>query len=229
LVKLDPIDPSMLRFATTCEAIAATTKKLQKTAIVADYLKSCATEEAAVSAVFLCGQPFPAWEETTLQIGGRSLWQIIAQLSGNDESALTAAYRQYGDLGAVAGHILPERSGQGLSVLEVERIFRQIAAARGPSAKAALVRDLIARIPPLKAKYVVKIMTGDLRIGLKESLVEEGIAKAYGNTLGEVQRANMLLGDIAATLRLASVISPMPPSKTSTTGFAPRLTSRREK
>ena len=47
-------------------------------------------------------------------------------------------------------------------------------------------------------------MTGDLRIGLKESLVEEAIAKAYGGTLAEVQRANMLLGDIGETLKLAA-------------------------
>jgi len=46
-------------------------------------------------------------------------------------------------------------------------------------------------------------MTGDLRIGLKESLVEEAIAKAYGSTLPEVQRANLLLGDIGETLHLA--------------------------
>src|SRR5256884_4375317 len=47
-------------------------------------------------------------------------------------------------------------------------------------------------------------MTGDLHIGLKESLVEEAIAKAYGSTLPEVQRANMLLGDIGGTLKLAA-------------------------
>ncbi len=56
----------------------------------------------------------------------------------------------------------------------------------------------------LEAKYLVKIMTGDLRIGLKESLVEEAIARAYGGTLAEVQRANMLVGDIGETLRLAA-------------------------
>ena len=54
----------MQRLATACEAIAATTKKLLKTGIVADYLKSRTTDEAAVSAVFLSGRAFPAWEET---------------------------------------------------------------------------------------------------------------------------------------------------------------------
>jgi len=191
------------KLAETCEAIAATTKKLQKTALVAEYLKSCTADEAAVSTVFLSGLAFPAWEETTLQVGGSLLWRIVAELSGKGESGLTAAYRKHGDLGAVAGDVLEEKPGQGLRVLEVAEAFRQIAAARGPAAKTVLVRDLLSRATPLEAKYVVKIITGDLRIGLKESLVEEGIAKAYGGSLAEVQRANMLLGDIGETLRLA--------------------------
>jgi DNA ligase 1 len=193
----------MQQLATACESIGGTPKKLLKTAIVADYLKSRPTEEAAVSAIFLSGRAFPAWEETTLEVGGRALWQIVAELSGKDEAELTAAYRRHGDLGAVAGEVLPERAGQGLGVLEVEARFRQIAAARGPSAKAVILRDLIARALPLEAKYIVKIITGDLRIGLKESLVEEAIARAYAGTLAEVQRANMLLGDIGATAQLA--------------------------
>ena len=194
----------MQRLATTCEAIAATTKKLQKTALVAEYLRSGSVDEAAVSAVFLSGRPFPVWEETTLQVGGRSLWTIVAELAGKEEGELTASYRRLGDLGAVAGAVLPERPGQGLSILEVESRFRQIAAARGASSKTAIVRDLLSRATPPEAKYTVKIMTGDLRIGLKESLVEEAIAKAYGSTAAEVQRANMLLGDIGETVRLAA-------------------------
>jgi DNA ligase-1 len=194
----------MQSLAQTCEAIAATTKKLEKTALVARYLKSRDAEEAALSAVFLSGRPFPVWEEATLQVGGRLLWQIVAELSGNSEAELSAAYRRSGDLGAVAGEVLPQRSEQGVGVLQVERIFRQIAAARGTAAKTALVRDLLTRATPLEAKYIIKIMTGDLRIGLKESLVEEAIAKAYGHTLAEVQRANMLLGDIGQTTRLAA-------------------------
>src|ERR1039458_2456272 len=194
----------MHRLATASEAIAATTKKLLKTGIVADYLKSRTVDEAAVSAVFLSGRAFPAWEETTLQLGGRSLWQIVSDLSGKDEASITAAYRRHGDLGAVAGEGLTERAGQGLDVLEVETTFRQIAAARGPAPKAAIVRDLLSRATPLEAKYIIKIITGDLRIGLKESLVEEAIARAYSGTLIEVQRANMLLGDIGETVRMAS-------------------------
>src|ERR1700685_3362001 len=105
----------MLKLAQSCEEIAATNKKLLKTGIVADYLKSRTTDEAAVSAVFLSGRAFPAWEPTTLQVGGSLLWRVVAELSGKDEAELTGIYRKRGDLGAVAGEVLADREGQGLS------------------------------------------------------------------------------------------------------------------
>jgi len=223
----------MRKFAEACEQIAGTTKKLEKIAIVADYLKSSPPEEASVAAVFLSGRPFPTWEEATLQVGGRLLWQVVEELSGKSAQELTAAYRRHGDLGAVAAEVLPSptsmcgdgrlarpdrtklgsgedgedfslEDGSSLTLREVQAGFRRIAAARGSAAKAVLVRELLSQLTPLEAKYVVKIITGDLRIGLKESLVEEAIAKAYACKPSEVQRANMLLGDIGETLQLAA-------------------------
>ena len=195
----------MRQLAEICERIAATTKKLEKTAIVSDYLRSRSVDEAAVSAVFLSGRPFPVWEETTLQVGGALLWRVVGDLSGKTEDELRAAYRKLGDLGAVAGEVLPAPSLENaVSAVEMQKIFRNIAQARGPTAKSALVRELLSRVTPLEGKYIVKIMTGDLRIGLKESLVEEALAKAFGAELKEIQRANMLLGDIGETLRLAA-------------------------
>ena len=225
----------MRKFAETCEAIAGTTKKLLKIGIVAEYFRSRTVEEASVSAVFLSGRPFPAYEEATLQVGGRLLWQVLEALSGKSAAELSAAYRRFGDLGAVAGEVLGAASAHieesqpssarptgedarlsipqarapvprqdEVSAIEAENYFRQIAAARGPAAKGALVRELLVRATPLEAKYLVKIMTGDLRIGLKESLVEEAIARAYDATLAQVQRANMLVGDIGETLQLAA-------------------------
>jgi DNA ligase-1 len=222
----------MRKFAEACEKIAGTTKKLEKIAIVAGYLKSTPSEDASAAAVFLSGRPFPMWEETTLQVGGRLLWQVVEELSGKSEQELTSAYRKYGDLGAAAAEVLPDRDHLGTGALarpgraklgsmeeneeqnlagdsspspqEVQTTFRKIAAARGSTAKAVLVRELLSQVTPLEAKYIVKIITGDLRIGLKESLVEEAIAKAYGYKPTEVQRANMLLGDIGETVQLAA-------------------------
>lgn len=194
----------MKRFAVACETVAATSKKLEKTAIVADYLKSLPPAEAAVTAVFFSGRPFPAWEEATLQVGGRSLWRIVAELAAKPDADLELAYKRFGDLGAVAGEVLPEKTGDNLNVIAIERSLRAIVNAQSPAAKVAQVRDLLTRVSPLEAKYIIKIITGDLRIGLKESLVEEAIAKAYGSSLAEVQRANMFLGDIGETLLSAA-------------------------
>jgi DNA ligase-1 len=207
----------MRKFAEAAERIAATTRKLEKVAIVADHLNSRPPQEASIAAVFLSGKPFPAWEQTTLQVGGRLLWQMVQELSEKSDEEMTAAYRRHGDLGAAASEVLPEpaRVGteeneslnladeSGLTLRQVQTTFRSIAAARGPTAKALLVRELLSRVTPLEAKYIIKIVTGDLRIGLKESLVEEAIARAFGISAKEAQRANMLLGDIGETLRLA--------------------------
>jgi len=194
----------MKDFAAACEKIAATTKKLEKTAIVAELLTSLAPEDASAAAVFLSGRPFPVWEETTLQVGGTMLWRVVTEIAGKSDALVSATYRKYGDLGAAAAEILPRRNlSMDLAVSDVEKRFRAIAAARGPAAKRVLVRELLGQVSPVEAKYIIKIMTGDLRIGLKESLVEEAIAKAYGAALKEVQRANMLLGDIGQTLQYA--------------------------
>jgi DNA ligase 1 len=194
----------MFRFAQTCEAIAATSKKLEKTAMVAEYLRSLPADEAAIAAIFLSGRPFAAYKETTLQVGGSLLWRTIAELSGKSEAELTASYRRHGDGGSVAAEVLPETSQAVLSLASVQEAFDQIAAARGPGPKARLLRELLQQATPREAKYIVKIISGDLRIGLKESLVEEAIAQAFAAPLDQVKRANMLLGDIGQTLRLAA-------------------------
>ncbi|MGZ4836842.1 MAG: ATP-dependent DNA ligase, partial [Terriglobales bacterium] len=192
--------------AAAAEAIGGTTKKTEKVRILAHYLRSRTVPEAAVSAVFLSGRTFAAWEETTLQAGGALLWQVMKDITEKSDAALTSAYRRHGDLGSAAYDLLgptaPAKSKLG--VLDAERAFRDIASVRGPSAKATLVRELLAQATAAEAKYLVKIMTGELRIGLKESLVEEAIAKAYDAPAVDVQRANMLLGDIGETLRLAA-------------------------
>src|SRR3981189_190519 len=123
----------MLPFARTCDVIAATTKKLEKRALVAPYfrssLQSSPLSEAAIAAIFLSGRPFPAYEETTLQVGGALLWRVIGELSGKSEHDLTEIYRRRGDAGSVAAEALPDRPESGLALTEVQRAFYEIAAA----------------------------------------------------------------------------------------------------
>ncbi|HXZ78557.1 MAG TPA: ATP-dependent DNA ligase [Terriglobales bacterium] len=194
--------------STICEAIAATTKKTEKVRLLSDYFRSRKLEEAAISAVFLSGRAFPTYDETTLQVGGSMLWEALRTISQKSESEMTAAYRRHGDAGAAAYDLLVDLAPAqtSLNVIEVVREFRQIAETRRAAVKATLLRQLLSQASALEVKYLVKIIAGDLRIGLRESLVEEAIAKAYGAALPEVQRANMLLGDIGETLRLAAEV-----------------------
>ena len=197
---------SMHQFAATCEAVAATTKKTEKVRLVAEYFGSRGIAEAAQAAVFLSGRAFPTWEERTLQVGGMLLWRALAEISGKAEIALTAAYRRYGDLGSAAHDVLAEVAPQksSLSLADVAASFELLARTSNTAQKLAALQDLLRRATPLEAKYIVKTIGGDLRIGLRESLVEEAIARAYEEALPQVQRANMLLGDIGGTLRLAA-------------------------
>ena len=223
----ESIELAMQQLAELCEAVAATSKKTEKIRLVAAYLLSRGLEEAAISAVFLSGRPFPAYEETILNIGETQLWRIIAEIANKSDAAMTSAYRKHGDLGSAAHEVLKKSSVEtpvrashsrtseqetplraslpDISVIEVEAYFRQIAKARGPAAKSAIATELFSKSSPLEAKYIIKIMTGELRIGLKESLVEEAIAFAYDAPVADVQRANMLLGDIGETLKLATL------------------------
>ena len=193
----------MLSFSLNADRIADTSKKLEKTAIVAEYLRSLEPEDAARAALFLSGRPFPAYEEATLGVGGSLLWRAVSELSGKSDSQLRDLYRAHGDLGAVAGAALPERSSE-LTLSNLEEEFHTLSSTRGPVSKLAIILRFLGQASPSEAKYIIKIITGDLRIGLKESLVEEAIAKAYDVPLKDVQRANMLLGDIGETLTLAS-------------------------
>ena len=193
----------MLSFSLNADRIAATSKKLEKTAIVAEYLRSLEPEDAARAALFLSGRPFPAYEEATLGVGGSLLWRAVSEISGKSDSQLRDLYRAHGDLGAVAGAALPERSSE-LTLSNLEEEFHTLSSTRGPVSKLAIILRFLGQASPSEAKYIIKIITGDLRIGLKESLVEEAIAKAYDVPLKDVQRANMLLGDVGETLKLAS-------------------------
>ena len=198
----------MDELAKACERIAATTKKTEKVGILAEYFRSRPVVDAAIAAVFLSGRAFPAYEERTLQVGGAALWRLLEELVHATDDQMRAAYRKHGDLGSAAFELLSAHTGTtrkvSASIADVRRAFDEIAAARTAAAKAAILRSLLEQSSPLAVKYILKIITGELRIGLKESLVEEAIARAYDEPFAKVQRANMLLGDIGTTLQLAA-------------------------
>ncbi len=118
---------------------------------------------------------------------------------------LGKSYRAHGDLGDMAEHLLLKRPSSGdVSLKHVAETFDHLPNARTSAQKMALIKKLFEPMSAGEVKYAIKIMTGDLRIGLKESLVEEAIAKAFERPLDAVRRANMFTGDIGETLQAAA-------------------------
>ena len=126
-------------------------------------------------------------------------------MSGATQVALTAAYRKHGDLGAAgfdlmaASEVHAKRpSDPALTLAEIADAFAAMAAARTTAVRASLVEGLLERATPLEAKYLLKLMIGDMRIGVKQSLVEEAIAVAAADApVAEVRNAVMLEADLA--------------------------------
>src|SRR2546423_1622111 len=194
----------MLAFSQLCESIAATSKKTEKVRLVADYFRRAPLREAALAALYLCGRVFPRREERILSIGFSLLLRAVAKIAQKNPTQLAPILQHHGDLGAGAEEILREHTVKpSLELPEIAGTYDSLAKQRGPAAKQTLLEHTLQRLSGLEAKYFIKIATGELRIGLRESLVEEAIAQAFDRPLPSVQRANMLIGDISETLRLA--------------------------
>ena len=198
----------MRRWSDLAERVAATTRTSEKTGLLADYFQSLAPDELPIAAVFLTGRPFAESDQRSTGLGWATMAAAVAGVVDASRDALGEAYDRYSDLGlavedvlASAGHAPDPAAAPGL--LETALAFAEIEAATGPAAKAAILRKLVARSDPRTVKGVVKILSGDLRIGLREGLVEAALAKAFDRPIDDVKRAGMLTGDIGRTAELA--------------------------
>jgi len=197
----------MRRWSEVAERIAATTRTSEKTRLLAGYLAAVDPAALAAASIFFSGRPFAESDERAAGIGWATLAGSVARVAGASRAQLAAAYDRHSDLGRAVGDVLAEAGpppvGEPPSVLEVAAAFAAVEAARGPAAKAAAFEALLARCDPLTATYVVKILGGELRIGLREGLLEAAIAGAFGRPAAAVARAVMLTGDVGEAAVLA--------------------------
>jgi DNA ligase-1 len=197
---------SLARWAETCEALGATAKKLEKRALLADYIRTLSVGDAARAAQSVAGVPFAETDLRKLNVGGSLLSKAVAERTGASALALSEAYRRHGDLGAAAGELIKGRSVEepALTLAALEFLLAELAAARGPKPKLALLNEFLAHADALEAKYTVKLLSGDMRIGVKQALVEEAIASAYGREVAQVRHAVMLLGSLPEAVARAA-------------------------
>ena len=193
------------KFATVGEQIAATPAKLEKIRLLADYLRTLDQEQLPIATTYFTGHAFAQSDLRTLQVGGSIIYRAMMAASKLSEAEFHRMAHGHGDAGKTALEALHERIKPEPFTLEQSRdFFNALHKARGAVAKTELLRSRLATLSAREGQYVVKILSGDLRIGLREGLVEEAIAHAFEAPLDEVKEANMLLGDIGATATLAS-------------------------
>jgi DNA ligase 1 len=198
----------MRRWSDLAERVAATTRTSEKTGLLADYLRTLDEDELPIAVVFLTGRPFPEADQRSTGIGWAAIATAVAEIAGIDRAELGAAYDRFSDLGLAVGDLLakaghePDPAGSP-TLVDVAATFEAIQAASGPARKAALLATLLACSEPKTARGIVRVISGDLRIGLREGLVEAAIAKAFDRELDAVKRAGMLTGDVGRTAVLA--------------------------
>jgi DNA ligase-1 len=199
----------MRRWSELADRVAATTRTSEKTALIASYFADLSPDELPIAAVFLTGRPFAEADQRAAGLGWAAIASTVTDLAGVPRSALGEAYDRSSDLGMAVADVLsraghaPEPAASP-TLEQVAAAYAAIEAASGAAAKGAILRDLFVRSDPLTVKYIVKVLTGELRIGLREGLVEAAIAKAFGRRLDDVKWAGMLTGDIGRLAALAS-------------------------
>lgn len=187
------------RFCAVTEAVASATGRLAKTRMLADYLRGLDDDDLRRAATWLTGQPFGPTEERSAQTGWAVLRHALGAASGIGEEEVRAVSRRCNDAGLAAREIMAARApGMAFDLAAVALLFDSLASARGPVKKQALLEEFFRACSAPEASAVVRILTGDLRIGLKEGLLEEAIIAAFDADPQQVREAGMLLGDAGA-------------------------------
>ena len=189
-------------FAECAEAVAATTKKLEKAAILGRYLESLSDSDLTRAARYFAGHQFASTDARTTNVGGSIISAALSEATGFSSEDLYPRYVRLGDPGDLAAEIIRETeriSQPTITLAETESLITRLSETRGIKNKTALLSAVLHHATPLEAKYLVKLLSGDLRIGLREGLVEDAIARVFGKSLEDVAYANMLLGDIGET------------------------------
>jgi len=191
------------------DALAATKKKLEHRALIGAYLKTLPPEEIAIAARLLIGRVFPESDPRTLNLSGSAIDRVLEQLVGVplDWDAIGGAV-DFGDAVekwlTLRGHLRPQ--GDPLQLLEVYHTYEAIAEDTGSGSrerKDERLRELLARATPRQAKYIVKHLVREMRVGVSEGTLLDALADTAGLPSTVIRRANQVSGDVGEVGRVA--------------------------
>ena len=191
--------PPVLNFANAGAAVGSTSATLEKTRVLAEYFRGLEEDDLRRAAVFMSGRAFSPSQRRTLGLGWSAVSKVITGLSGLDDEELSRIFRKHSDMGDWAAEALEGRTNpEPVTLEEVEATLEAIRTARGAK-KAAPLEQLIRRMDPRSVRFFIKVISGELRIGLSEGLVEAAIAEAFHVPITQVKRVHLITGDIGET------------------------------
>ena len=201
-----------LGLAEVLEKVRSTSSKNQKVDTLSSYLRGLEPEDAEVAARVASGRSSERGSKDEAQVGYSTLLEVLREVTGVTQEGISQAYLRHGDLGEVAEELLAEKKEQPLfseplTLGDLDEAFQRLRSLKGhgsASAKRGVVKSLILRASPVEGKYVVKVLTGEMRTGLVSGLLEEAIAAAYSLSKADSARAHMILGDIGLLARQAA-------------------------
>ncbi len=199
-------------FATVLENVKSTSSKNEKVRNLADYLTGLDGDDSLLAARFATGRPSEKGSADETQVGYSTIFEVIGEITGLTPKEMGKVYLKHGDLGDLACEVLGAKKetalfSSQLTLRDVGEAFEKISKTKGKgssSIKRNHVKSLLLRGSPVEARYLVKILTREMRIGLVDGLVEEAIAKAHSLDHAAVREAHLLIGDIGLLARRAT-------------------------
>ena len=196
------LDGPFGEFCIVGESVAAASGRLKKVELLAAYFRRLADPGTLATAVrFLAGRPAATREQLKAMGTGWAIIRLaLLEATGVNSARYKEISRTQADAGRTAFLLLEGRTGpQPWSLEDVQVLFDRLRLGRGASVKSALLTQAFGSLSAMSGQYVVKILTGDTRLGLKEGLLEEAMAEAFGQPADLVREAHMLSGDLGET------------------------------
>jgi DNA ligase-1 len=222
-------DTPFARLAQLGEQLEQTSKRRELAALLAEFLTELAPDEIPPAVRLTIGQIFPEWDGRALNVSWKAVTAVVDGLIDASPAVRDEVSAQAVDGGELVRLLLERARRQPpspppLTILEVFRAFEEIAgtAGRGSRArKAAFLRGLLERATPVEAKYLAKVIYQEMRHGVSEGIMLDGIAKAAGVKTGPVRRANQLWGDVGEVALVALTAGEAGLSKATVRPFRP--------
>jgi len=200
--------------ADSYEKIEATTKRLEMTDYLVELLQKTPKELIDKVVYLTQGKIYPDFVGIEIGIAEKLATKALSRASGLTEEKIEEDLKHTGDLGETAQKFLEKRVQatlfqQPLIVSKVYETLEKMAKTTGAGSidmKMSVLAGLLTNASPKEAKYIIRTVTGNLRLGIADMTVLDALAIAYGGgkeTREDLERAYNISSDLG---RVAKII-----------------------